>query len=478
MARLTRSPRFWLAMLMLSALGCAWAGGLLVVAEANDSRVYIEASRVPLREMLGKSCTVAYPLVLKAVGALPHGLVWVPWVHLAAHFLAVGFFYAALGRFGAPPWHALAASAGFLATMFGDRALGLVLTDFLGRDMAVVTVGCLFWLAAAPRSILAWGGLIFAAACCYQLRPAYLFLLPLAPCLGLVLLRIRTGRDRQPFRWKGFALASCCASLVPYVGFCLLRLAVVGHFGLVSFGGVNMVGVTAEMLDARLADSLPETLRPLAQEILRQRDAMAMTSPLDGAGIDMGHWAKNYNRNVWQVAVPAAQRLYGNDPVAVNRQLTALSQAVIRARKGVYLRFLTYNFRCGLGKLLDSGWLIQALAAASLGAFGLRAWLCRQPTPANHPQGAPAARAVWDALLLAAAGFGLAKLALVALVEMMVPRYVFAAGVLLPSVLALAVWRQLEGLGAIAPRKSGAAEGRPAPGAVRMHVPRKTSSPV
>jgi hypothetical protein len=377
MARLTRSPRFWLAMLMLASLGCAWAGGLLIVAEANDSRVYLEASRAPMREMLGKTCTVGYPLLLKAVGALPGGLVWVPWVHLAAHFLAVGFFYGALGRFGAPPWHALAASAGFLATMFGDRTLGLVLTDFLGRDMAVVTLGCLFWLAAAPRNLLAWCGLIVATACCYQLRPAYLFLVALAPCLGLVLLRIRTGRDRQPFRWKGFALASCCASLLPYVGFCFVRLGVVGHFGLVSFGGVNMVGITAEMLDARLTGSLPEALRPLAREILRERDARGMKSPLVAAGIDIEQWTKNYNENVWHVAVPAAQRLYGNDPVLVNRQLTALSQAVIRARKGVYLRFLAYNFRCGLGKLLDSGWLIQALAAASLGAFGLRAWLCR-----------------------------------------------------------------------------------------------------
>jgi len=133
----------------------------------------------------------------------------------------------------------------------------------------------------------------------------------------------------------------------------------------------------------------------------------------------------------------------------------------------------------------------------SLGAFGLRAWLCRTSegdspifaarksgqspsclSTGPNAGGADAAQAVWDALLLTGVLFALAKLALVALVEMMVPRYVFAAGVLLPSVLTLAAWRHLEAIAARIPGRTDLPETRLAPSTGKMHVPRKASNPI
>ena len=138
--------------------------------------------------------------------------------------------------------------------------------------------------------------------------------------------------------------------LLPFLTFCSLRLAVVGHFGLVSFGGWNVAGIAVEMLDRPLINAhVPEDLRATALDILDTRDRARRRHGLTGAfregRIFVDDLNENYNVNVWEVTSPV---FYGRYPdantaegklccTAINQDLTRLSLSVIRARKSAYM---------------------------------------------------------------------------------------------------------------------------------------------
>lgn len=444
MRSLMRNPRFWLAVQMLAVLILIGAGGLLTLRTSPDSASYVEASELPLGEMLRGIRTIGYPLILRTVRPFSPDFGIMPLVHLGLHFLAVFAFDFGLRRFGASPWQAFAAASGLLYTIINDAAVSQLLTDCTGMAAAAVAISFLLWVSASPKQALPWIGLTVGVACTYHVRPAYLFLIPLVPCLGLVLLRIRTGSKGEPFPWLKHGLGLCCVSIVPYLAFCLLRLAVVGHFGLVSFAGANLIGITADMLDREaVAARLPDEWRPLAAEIARTRSEQGIESPFRSRGIDMRRWLSNYPKNVWEVGYPAASRLYGDDPVVVNRKLVEFSRAVILAGKKTYLRFLAYNLRDGLGKFLQRGWVLQAFGAIAVFLFTVRVLLCPRRLPELNRRDDLPASSLMVTLLLLGLMFAFSKMLLVGLVEVFVPRYVYAAGLFLPPIFALVIYREL-----------------------------------
>ncbi len=342
------TPRFWLVVQMAVFALVLWLTGLLAPRESNDTKSYVEASRMPGRLMLTSPRTVGYPLVLKAVAPWSPDFQAIPAVQLAVHFLAVAFLDFVLRRFGATPWQAFAVATGFLYTVLNDLGVSYLLTDSLAKSMAAFTVGFLLWTSVSPRRLDLWIGLAVSLAATYQIRPAYLFLIPLTPLLGIALLRLQSSWRGTPFCWRASGLALCGVALVPFLGFCLLRWTLVGHFGLVSFTGCNLVGVAGEWIDQPMIDTeLPEAWRPLAQEILEGRKRMRLESPYRRGGLDMYVWERNHLATVVQIAYPAAKRLYGDDHVLVDRQLSGLSKQILWLRKGAYLRFLIYNLRDG-----------------------------------------------------------------------------------------------------------------------------------
>ena len=185
-------------------------------------------------------------------------------------------------RFGATPWQAFAASSGFLyGAVQLPWLISIVMTDFPAEVAAGMAVACVFWLAARPRNVLGWLGLAFFLAAAYHLRPAYLFLVPLAPCLGLVLRHIHAKSTGTPNRWQGFLSGLLAVALLPLLAFCTLRWMALGEFNLVSFGGFNSVGLAAELLDKHLVEhELPADFRPLAQG-----DPRGPPKPASAAGL-------------------------------------------------------------------------------------------------------------------------------------------------------------------------------------------------
>jgi len=475
MQTVLRSPRLWLAVEMAAVAAVGGVFGWFAPERFPDSATYVAVAEKPLGEMLGCPRTIGYPLFLKAAALVSPDFGLVPWLHLAMLFGAVFFFDGSLRRFGATPWVAFTASTALLAAAFQDAAVRILLADFPAMLGAVVTVGFLFRLAAEPRRAANWAGLAVALAVTYHVRPAYLFLIPLVPILGVVLRRIVMRRRGQRPAWLRLGAGLGAASAGPYVAYCFLRLVLVGHFGLVSFGGMSIVGIAAELIDeAMIRRELPPSMRPLAADIARRRADMGLETVFRGGGvIRIRQWELQFNDNVWRAAVPAATALYGRDPRQVNDRLASLSKAVIRLRLGPYLLFVAYSFPRALAKYFFCSWTAQVLLLAGLVLWAIRRRRTRHAagganTPAV-PHASPA-DAVLPALAAAAALLLLAKAALLVLVICVGSRYILPAGVLVPPALALWVrwqWRGLGTLGRVThteqPTNRGEAQGADAP---------------
>ncbi|MCR4415929.1 MAG: hypothetical protein NUV77_26235 [Thermoguttaceae bacterium] len=423
-----------------------------------DSAGYIDAGRQPWRDMLVGPRTLAYPLLLRVVAGVSPEFGLVPYLQLAIHCLAVGFFYLALGRFGASPGHALAAASGLLWSVLPDADVSSVMADSLGRSLAVLTVGLLLWLAANPKSALGWAGLTASVALSYHARPAYLFLVPLAPALGLALLRIHNACRRQTLNWTRHVALLGIVAVCPLAAYCTMRLALVGQFGLVSFGGYGLAGIAVELLDGPTAEALePEDLRPLAHEILRRRDDRGIKPAFEPSGrLDVDRFLHNSDVNIHALALPAVARLSGSesdtqDPLAVNTTLNRFARAVIAAKKHNYARLVAGSFRAGFRLLPVAMYVLRYLLAA--GALLCLVRILVRPGPPRADAGQPSASYTAQTLVLVCVAYLSAKLLLVAAVAAPLLRYVGAAAVFLPAVLAFWIYREFELIANVSPAR-------------------------
>jgi hypothetical protein len=267
----------------------------------------------------------------------------------------------------------------------------------------------------------------------------------LAPCLGLLLLYISCNRRGEPFRWMRFSLASAAASLVPYLAFCSLRLAVVGHFGLVSFAGCTLAGLAVELLDTAAAQGeLPEQYRPLAAAILQERERRGMQNAFQGGfKVNMRQFEDNYSTNLFSVAIPIAQRLYGGDLVVCNRELAGFARQVIRLRPGKYLLWAAWSVPRAAAKLVYRYWFLWIAVPLLALLFLARRMLDPPPCAAGavpaYSDGGLLICMAWVAMLFFFANEGVQILSGVYGDS----RYAVAAGAFVPPLLALFVLREL-----------------------------------
>ncbi len=443
--------------------GFAIAGGLLFAwllrhgsfqpYFETDSHDYIELSgrmfftRAALRSIR----TLGYPLFLKMIGLVSSAPEAVPIAQFLVFLLALAIFFTGLTRFGATRRFASAVTA-YLAVVIcaqttfstdnfrpGMFYFSRVLTESLNVSAGIALFGVLLWLAAARTARAAWtlGGvaaaLLFA---CYQVRPANLFLIGLGPVVLAALVRLRRGVAffRLAARKAGPALAAL--AIGPLIGFCLFRGIAVGHFGLVSFGGHNFVGITGQLLSADMVPGLPEDIRPLAEAILERREKWGFVSPVLGRyNLSCKRLEGFFDTMQWRIADPAAAGLFGNDMVAMNRALSRLSFAVIRRLPGVYAAWIAKTLGASFTMAMSTpAFLLPAIGLLLLGALaavaplvpglelpGIEAALEREPE---------AVSALW----LIAVGFFAVQMFMIVLVQEPLPRYVFSSEVFLPLI--------------------------------------------
>ncbi len=339
-------------------------GGLWKVERADDTESYILAGRAPWAEAMVSIRTPGYPLLLRAVAVVSPDYHLMPLVHLAMLAGAVFLFDFSLRRFGVSPWASLAISSAIIYAALPRRTpIAFLLADVPAMTLGVATIACLLWVVAERGRILPWLGLTVGLAAAYHVRPAYLFLVPLVPCLGVVFVFLRNKGRGVPRVWKGLSVGLVAAAALPLLGYCLLRLKMVGDFGLVSFGGYPLSGMAVELLDEPMIDGeLSPHFQPFARAIMAERQRLGMT-PAFGPGlhVSLRQYEANFSGNVYHVVLPIARRFYGPDPVACNREMSRFSREVIGLRKGRYLLWAAESFPRAMMKILWFEWILWLL---------------------------------------------------------------------------------------------------------------------
>jgi hypothetical protein len=196
----------------------------------------------------------------------------------------------------------------------------------------------------------------------YTLRPIILPAIAVLPLLFTLLSRIAT---REWFVARTVLLL--LFGMLPFMGQSLYRLNAVGDFGLVSYGGFGISGMTVQLLTPDVIDRLSDEHRPLARQMQEAKEravaeqvAMPLfrnstgqrsfqTTALDG----FDTLARNYDEIMLGKLV--ALRLPDESWVAFNARMGAVNGAILRAlpeRWGLWVigassrlmgRLITYN---------------------------------------------------------------------------------------------------------------------------------------
>jgi hypothetical protein len=414
---------------------------------------YLELSYQSFREILAGQRTFAFPYLLRGIRVLSPSYAALPYLHVALHIGAVFVFYEGLRCLGMGGWPAWACSASLLfANVLFDYGWFLM-ADAAALSLAVLTVGALLVAVGRPRNALGWVGLTAGLFLTYQMRPAYLFLVGWLPLLGFVLHGMVAPRPEWLRRRKPVLLGLVTACVLPFLAFCTCRWLLANHFGLVSFGGNTAIGVAGWFLTDDLLPQLPDEVRPLARAALERRARVMpnWTLPVTAAGsldpdlfetlaTEDAHGPGN--QMVWSVFVPAAEELYPNDQVTVNRRLGVLALAIFKARPRLYGQWIARTLRVAPRLMVQHNYVLRWVVGPLLllllvgwhGVYVLRRWWTGPADAAVPPAPGRSYRFELNSLALIGVGFAMAKVLMLSLVNAPGLRYLDAAGVFLPSV--------------------------------------------
>jgi hypothetical protein len=433
---LLRRPSFWLTIQPLLLLAAMTAAGGMTARVEPDTASYRRVDISSWRTAVAGPRTLGYPVFLRAVGMVSPSSAAVPYVQFLLHAGATALVYFGLRRYGFSLTPALAAASTLYYSGFFLSYTSVLLPDAPALSLAVAAVACLAAIVGNGGAA-AWVGFIVLAALAYHFKPAYLVLVPLAPVLSVLLLWLKPRQEGRT-RWLRLGGGLTVATGAPLAMFCGLLWATTGQFGLVAFGGFNVLGIAGQMLTPELADEMPPQLRPLAHAILRKERELPEWKPPSGY-YDL---FDNYDVMIYHVALPAARELYGDDQALANERLGALARRIILARPAAYVRWLLPAAKHGVTQLFEYSFLDRpglALLPAIL--------LCQAVLIERRRRGlAPPALVrgsdwfvEYNATLLIALSFAGAKLMLVILVERPIYRYVAPAALFLPMWLAVAL---------------------------------------
>jgi hypothetical protein len=433
----------------LSLAGHAYRGYLEPILNP-DSEGYIHFQWDFSEKGFNGLRTPGYPLFLQSVMAL-FGINAVPMFHALAYFAAVVLFHLALLGIGYRPISALAVSVP-LALGVNLSYLGAhVLTDSLALSLSIIAMAGFTWTLRKPTVVWSWLSLALATFVTYQVRPAYLFLLVLWPLMGVwvaFFIEPNAGVVKRCFtRFLAYSLVS----VVPFVSYTIFRGLFTGYFGLVAFGGYNIIGIAIQFLDPPTIAQLPEEVQPLANAIVNR--IVELDLKVDVSSYNT--MEPNYPAYVYQVSVHEARKIYGDDVRQTNAAFNQLSLAVFKLHPKLYLRWITGNLFHGVGDqvLLTFRNVGTVLVFLLLGAviFGSLWATCEMDSTKDPRVPLSATREGSEDSLISQSPFlefqylfwlstwySAGKTSLVVLVEPSVGRYMAPASVLWPCVIAIA----------------------------------------
>jgi len=196
---------------------------------------------------------------------------YLPTCHLLLHIFAVLMLYAGWRQIGFPK---VAAVLVCLPVLFFDMIdlTHSLLTDSPGQSLTILAISAFLFVLSKPRRPLRWLLLTLVVFAAWQTRPVSQYLVVMLPLAGW-LLRSYAGAARnglRRFTLPAMLLLVCC---VPLLAFCGWRYHVVGHFGVVSFMGHNLIGLTGCLLTEEMLPEIREECQPLARMLLERRNA-------------------------------------------------------------------------------------------------------------------------------------------------------------------------------------------------------------
>lgn len=454
----------WLLLLVQMGVVAGWLGwtGKLRPQLVPDSPGYVDFPWHSPRQALGHLRTPAYPAFLKATAFLGADQKGVPAAQMLLYFAAAAALFSALRQGTGATGVSLAAASGLLYANILQGYVSTVATDTLAAAAGIAACALTIRFVSRP-SFFSAVGIAAAASAGWLVRPAYLFLVVLCPLLAWLIGRARReGLPRAPGR-IGLALRVLVLTAGPLLAYCGVRSAVVGQFGVVSFGGYNLVGISGQFLTPADLDRLPADVRPIAETVLdQQASSTKPVSPYDGEPpLHYLRLETRYDHTIWNEFQPAAERVVGVEPAAINPRLKTLGATLVRNHPRDYAVWLVKATRQGAKKLawdfLDNpvGLVTSLLLAAVLAlTAGLRGFAGSWTDEVDW--------AAFRILILTTIAYAATSLAVVIPVCPPLGRFTDAAGVFAGSLSMAGLWLLVRALGRrdIPAGSSGAASAR------------------
>lgn len=354
---------------LLIVVAISWATAYmrtgLIVRNHNDTISYRFSADGPFSATLALKNIrpPVYPMMMRAARAMDASYSWIPFIQHGLFSVAALVLFFTMLAVGFKPWEALLIAgpvphAAVLA-QFGTVLIG----EVISVAFAILAIAATTLIAAKGPSLRRNSALALSVALAVLTRPSFLFLVvmcPLAialatPCFRVIAARRDVLRELVP---------NVTAAMLPLFLYALLRLAVVGHFGIAGFEGITLAGfgTNPEMLTAAAIPRLEtDDAKSLARDILAKRKEVAVS----GAGViktvpwvydekavkdspQFKAWVSSYDPAVWNVAVPAAiarHRITDAESILdafadANSRLSSLSRSLLLQQPGLYVRWI------------------------------------------------------------------------------------------------------------------------------------------
>ena len=439
---LIKKPLFCFA---LQVIGLAAALALLnwfYPVHVGDTSDYQQFPFDSFTDALQHPRTFGYPLFLQVGETLGTSYKAIPLLGYVFHVLAVYVFWIGLRRVFRSDWTSMVTASSLLYSNILFRYGNNLAADGLASSLAIATIGwLLLTLFSEHRRFYHWWILALLVFATYQVRPAYLFLIPLLPLLGLTLYWLVTSAPTERRVWLSITASLILTVAIPYLAYCGIRWATVGSFSLVSFGGNNFAAITCMFLSEDDVEALPSEIQSLARAVMDRRNEVAERNVDYTAGATRRYMEIEtpFDVNICDICVPAARQIYGQHLwPSVNRGLWRLATTIIAEKPDYYAVWLAKAFIRGVYMIVSEYimnpvyfLLISALAVAHAGTVILQKQTGQTLTTAD-----PGFFIEINTLWTIALGFALANILLVIITSPALGRFMDAAGVFLACVLA------------------------------------------
>lgn len=346
MKSLFRRPLIWFVAQAMGFAVWLWATGKFQPVIAPDTNSYAAFSFNSVAAAFNQIRTIGYPVFLQFTSLLTDSHTAVPCCQYAVHVMCVLVFWLGTRSLFSSSWVSMAVASSLLYSNVIFRYVFQVTADSLASSLSILTLGLLLILNTKRPKIGLWAAFSLAVFATYQVRPAFLFLLPVLPFCGAIMKWMLHHPADKPSGARRHLIRLGVCTTLPFLLFCSLRMVVSDHFAIVSFGGSNLAGTFGQFMTPDMISDLPEELHPLAHAIEDHRQHVAEKHPWFQSRVTLDYMdiERRFDLSTWHVFIPAAETVYGPDPRKTNAGLRKLAFEVIKAKPGYYALWLGKAF--------------------------------------------------------------------------------------------------------------------------------------